>query len=165
MHWMPKVTPQTTHLVLSADEYNCVERSFIYYLGILYGCFIVNEKWLENCNQRGHVIPETRYEISGDKTMGRTGAPEKGRRNQEAKLPRLFEGLKMAIVEDDLQHQIEMCFKAGGGVVDHESKRVILCGDNPQRWKDKNPEKDYVTKEWLLDSICNFELLRMDDYS
>lgn len=39
---------------------------------------------LENCIKKGHIVPENRYEISGDKEMGRTGAPEKGRKNKES---------------------------------------------------------------------------------
>ncbi|CEG65435.1 hypothetical protein RMATCC62417_02224 [Rhizopus microsporus] len=101
MIFVDKMNTEVTHIVLPAgkciketkrkklidtDKHNIVDRSLTYYLGILYGCFIVNEQWLENCIKRGHIIPESRYEISGDRDMGRTGAPEKARKNKEAKV-------------------------------------------------------------------------------
>lgn len=126
MSFVDKVNSQMTHVVLPAgfcyllwkiyrkthlylDKHNIVDRSLTYYLGVLYGCYVVNEqcksykiciyrkyiKWacvligLENSIKKGYPISESRYEISGDKEMGRTGAPEKARKNKESKVTKI----------------------------------------------------------------------------
>ncbi|CEG79148.1 hypothetical protein RMATCC62417_13646 [Rhizopus microsporus] len=168
MIFVDKMNTEVTHIVLPADKHNIVDRSLTYYLGILYGCFIVNEQWLENCIKRGHIIPESRYEISGDRDMGRTGAPEKARKNKEAKKPNLFRGLKVCVIDDDLQRQVEKCILAGGGIVEDSCQDVIVCSDDPeskrQELKDRFTHRTLLLKSWIFDSICNFELLKKDDY-
>ncbi|EIE77054.1 hypothetical protein RO3G_01758 [Rhizopus delemar RA 99-880] len=136
--------------------------------GILYGCYVVNEQWLENSIKKGYPIPESRYEISGDKEMGRTGAPEKARKNKESKKPNLFKGLKLCVVDDNLQRHVEKCILVGGGIIEDNCKEIIVCSDEPelkrQELKEKFPEKTLILKNWVFDSICNFELLEKDDY-
>ncbi|KAG0778763.1 hypothetical protein G6F22_011040 [Rhizopus arrhizus] len=122
MSFVDKVNSQMTHVVLPADKHNIVDRSLTYYLGVLYGCYVVNEQWLENSIKKGYPISESRYEISGDKEMGRTGAPEKARKNKESKKPNLFKGLKLCVVDDNLQRHVEKCILVGGGIIEDDYK-------------------------------------------
>lgn len=74
----------------------------------------------------------------------------------------------MGIADDNLQRHVEKCFMVGGGVVDDLCEEMIICSDDAQKrgqeLKQRFPEKTLVLKEWVFDSICNFELLKMDDY-
>lgn len=73
MIFVDKMNTEVTHIVLPAgkciketkrkklidtDKHNIVDRSLTYYLGILYGCFIVNEQCkhvLNLCIQRNNL--------------------------------------------------------------------------------------------------------------
>ncbi|CAO3621601.1 unnamed protein product [Cunninghamella echinulata] len=70
---------QVTHIITSINSDGLCARTSKYLIGIITGKWIVDTSWLLTSIQVGYWLPEQDYEVRGDKTLGCTDGPKRGR--------------------------------------------------------------------------------------
>ncbi|KAI8989301.1 hypothetical protein BDB01DRAFT_718684 [Pilobolus umbonatus] len=156
---------------LLSHENKLVQRNTTYYMGILNGCYIVNDKWLDQCQKERKLVPEDRFEILGDTKSGRTGAPSKARKCIQQGGKRLFDGMWFSIPnigDIKAQKEFQKYVLSGGGKIDSRlATIVILCGKSPEKTRDELDAfkgKDLLLSDWIIECICHYELVRKEQY-
>ncbi|KAG2206500.1 hypothetical protein INT47_008517 [Mucor saturninus] len=173
MTFVDEISENTTHLVLDLANPSfrgIVNISDQYLLGILHGCYIVDSSWLEKCLEMNAIYPETRFEIAGEVTFGRTGAPAKSRKNRlEGKNQKLFRGFRAKLATDDeMSKKYEKYIRIGGGTIVGHGE-VIVCDEemdsvDADDLHDQFPGEKLLFKGWIDECICTYELVNKDKY-
>ncbi|KAI8080793.1 uncharacterized protein B0P05DRAFT_539641 [Gilbertella persicaria] len=161
-----KISSSITHLVIDADKHGLVKANQLYRIGVMFGCYIVNENWLRICIERNEMVPEERFEIQGDTIHGRTGAANKARINRSLKKPNLFKGIQVGLI-DDAENKYRRLLTVGRATIGDEFEDMIVCSDKPvntEELRQKYPNKTLVSIDWINDCIDNYEILKKDSY-
>jgi hypothetical protein len=140
------------------------------------------------------IAPEERFEASGETVFGRTGAPKKSRANRNegkvskiclyrlsvsygplmqlifyAQHQKLFKGLRAKFISDDkITRRYQKYIRSGGGVVvDHGE--IIVCSEDMDsvdvdEIQAQYPGKKLLSKDWVDECICKYELERKDKH-
>ncbi|KAI9473521.1 MAG: hypothetical protein EXX96DRAFT_621171 [Benjaminiella poitrasii] len=167
-----ELSTKVTHIILgevsNTDGLHLVKPTREYFLAILFGCHIINEKWLKLCMEQGKMIPEQRFEIQGDIIHGRTGAPNKARNNREIGKHLLFKGLKVNII-GDVENEYYTYIRLGDADIDEKYDDIIVCyslqdATTLDELKESYKGKTLISKDWIDACICNFEIVKKDRY-
>lgn len=146
------------------------------------------------CIEANKIIPEDRFEATGDIGFGRTGAPKKSRANRNdgkvksiisffpqlimlahssffcfAQPQRLFKGLRARFINDDkVTRRYQKYVRIGGGtIVDYGE--IIVCSEDMDsvdvdEIQAKYEDKKLLFKDWIDECICKYELEKKDKY-
>ncbi|KAI8372519.1 hypothetical protein EDC96DRAFT_51182 [Choanephora cucurbitarum] len=161
-----KINANTTHIVLDADIHGLVSPSYLYRIGILCGCYIVNENWLKICKEKNQMVPEERFEIQGDTTHGRTGAPCKARTNRNLKKPNLFKGTRVKVIAEP-KSKVEKLLLAGRAILEGDFDTVVVCNPkevNISELRQTYPGKLLISGDWVNDCVDSYEIVKKDSY-
>ncbi|CEP07915.1 hypothetical protein [Parasitella parasitica] len=115
--------------------------------------------------EQGYMSPEQRFEIYGDETYGRTGAPSKARLRRESnKSNNLFKKLKVGLI-DDVNNEYRKYLTIGRAEIG-DFPDLIVCNLNAniEELKKKHSGKVLISCKWIESSICLFELDVKDKY-
>ncbi|KAI7904771.1 uncharacterized protein BX663DRAFT_503493 [Cokeromyces recurvatus] len=155
-----------THIVFDTDRNDLVKPNREYFLAILFGCYIVNEKWLKLCIEQNKMLPEARFEIQGDIKYGRTGAPSKARKNRVIGRHLLFKGLKVGLI-GDTENEYYTYMSLGDADINMKYDDIIICSFSDKTLDELHETykgKRLISKDWIDACICNFEIMKKDDY-
>lgn len=159
----------TTHLVCKANAENRAKRTVKYMLCVLYGCWIVDYKWVRDSLIAGIWLPEEAYTISGD-PIG-IGAPEYFR---NPNTPKLFANLTFGTYGPFLATGIAISdvaaiIKAAGG--EYIGKKCVEQADtvsivisNQRLRHTKQFQCPVLKPAWLFDCITLQKLLPTEKY-
>lgn len=157
-----------------------MNRTAKYFFAILKGIWIVSYDWLLECKKGKCWVPEGPYEIQGDNKGGR--GPKKSRQSENHQF---LQGYSL-YVEGPVQNRlrpsvVEQILKYGGAHIlntkakviqaaklqvneplDMEDFKIIVLTDTPCKFK--LPGIVNLRTDWLLDSVCQYELLPFRNY-
>lgn len=108
---------EVTHLVTGEAGGLCKTRSMKYLMGVMHGCWVLSEQWIEDSMRDGIFREEETYEIQGDPCA--VGAPRKSR--MDAASRKLFDGYFFHIAghkkggQNETIARIIHCIELGGG--------------------------------------------------
>ncbi|KAI8365585.1 hypothetical protein BD560DRAFT_159981 [Blakeslea trispora] len=161
-----KINANTTHIVLDSDSHGLVNPSYLYRIGVLCGCYIVNENWLKICKEKNQIVSEERFEIQGDIIHGRTGAPCKARTNRNLRKPNLFKGIRVKVIAES-RSKVEKLLLAGRAHLEGEPDIVVVCHPkeaNLEELRQTYPGKLLISGDWVNDCVDSYEILKKDQY-
>lgn len=166
---------EVTHLVTAEARGLCKTRSMKYLMGVMHGCWVLSEQWVEDSAGGGAFREEEAYEIRGDPYAA--GAPRKSRTNSGCR--KIFDGYffhiaarKIAIQNETIAHIIR-CIELGGGQLldrplapNEESgqkvgtKCIVLCEPKAPRAVLAALRRKWGVEPlsycWVLNSISQF---------
>ena len=156
--------PLVTHIITASENGIC-PRTFKYMCAVLDGKWIVDFNWYLECITKNNWVSEEDYEIKGDVVIGRTNAPEKGRKAFLQKTL-LFKGLKFYMIGEFsppslAKSKIQDLIKIGGGVLiprlpNHLSRQHVVISDGSKDEMELDCPK--YSLNWFLDCISNFKI-------
>ncbi|XP_052268704.1 uncharacterized protein LOC127870084 [Dreissena polymorpha] len=187
-----KFNNTVTHVVVKPvdDDDRLCERTLKFFHGIAHKCWIVSFFWVADSLQLGRLLHEGPYEIQGDTALGRLhSGPRKSRESKK----RLFENINFMLIGENSslskESLTELILAAGGCVPSdltlkgHGSRSIcVACTDFDDEEGDEAVELQQqtrhkaaelkrrfglvtVTREWVLDSLCLFEVQPVEEYS
>jgi hypothetical protein len=162
---------QVTHVV-TFEQNLIAKRTFKLLRGILSGCWIISDKWLDACNLANQLIDEEAFEIIGDELYHDERAPYRARLSRLNGEPSLLTGhsfyLYGSFLTPSREDLITLIISSGATFIPDtnalKGRVTILC--DPQAQLDFEKDAGVLTKyrpflssSWLLDCISSYQLV------
>jgi len=169
---------EVTHLVTGEARGICKTRSMKYLMGVMHGCWVLSERWIEDSIKHGAFREEEAYEIQGDPCA--LGAPRKSR--MDAASRKIFGGYIFHIAghkkggQNETITRIIRCIELGGGQLldrplapsgkngsEKGKNCIVLCepkapgvvlGTLRRKWG-----VEPLSYRWVLNSISHLEAI------
>ncbi|XP_003742158.1 BRCA1-associated RING domain protein 1 [Galendromus occidentalis] len=180
-------TPQVTHLVVNSDSKGDTQRTLKFLQCLASRKSIVSYQWVEQCLKTRTLVSELPFEVKGCRQFSNTDAPRRAREAADGEQVGLLSGFNVYFAPLDkpyvptTDNLIQLTELAGGNILKKHPKTSV--GDDSSDSSASSPHVKptsifkkhkslvvgldskisanvlYLTRDWLIDSISNFELI------
>ncbi|XP_029139617.1 breast cancer type 1 susceptibility protein [Protobothrops mucrosquamatus] len=178
--WSNKITEETTHVIMKADEDLVCERTLKYFIGIAAQKWVLSYQWIIQSLEARRVLKEEDFEVRGDVINGRNHQGPK--RARESPVGKLFQGLEICcygpftdMLPEQLEWIVELC---GASLVKqphlfaHATNSTAVIVVQPDAWTEESTCQALplqcsiavVSREWVLDSVACYQCQSFSDY-
>ncbi|KAL5457097.1 hypothetical protein EMCRGX_G034336 [Ephydatia muelleri] len=153
------VCESTTHVICGGPR-----RTVNVLAGTAKGCWILSLEWVWKSLESGRWLEEEPYEMADEFPAARLFRLERQQQSGPLYRPTFFSSVGSIFISSNSSpssQDLELLVSLGGGKISASQRKADVCV-GCKAWSD---DVKSISERWILDSISEHHLLRMEDYS